>query len=84
MGFIYVDVEVSNPANPDVSESVHALVDTGATLSIVPASVLERLGIRRRRRRRFRGFAGVVTRDTGTVNMRYREAEEGVSVIFGA
>ena len=84
VGFIHVDVSVSNPASPDVSESVRVLVDTGATLSILPADMLERLGIRRRHRRRFQGFGGVVTRDTGTVNMSYKDAEEGVTVVFGA
>ena len=84
MGFIHVDVDVSNPASPDVSESVRVLVDTGATLSVLPADMLERLGVRRRHRRRFRGFGGVVTRDTGTVNMSYENAEEGVTVVFGA
>ena len=84
MGFIHVDVEVSDPANPDVSESIRVLVDTGATLSILPADMLERLGVRRRYRRRFQGFGGVVTRDTGTVNMTYEDIEEGVTVVFGA
>ena len=84
MGFIHVDVDVANPATPDASESVRVLVDTGATLSILPADILDRLGVRRRRRRRFQGFGGTVTRDTGTVNMSYEDAEEGVTVVFGA
>ena len=84
MGFIHVDVDVSNPASPDVSESVRVLVDTGATLSVLPAGMLERLGVRRRHRRRFQGFGGVVIRDTGTVNVSYEDAEEGVTVVFGA
>ncbi len=84
LGFIHVDVDVSNPADPDVSESVRVLVDTGATLSILPADMLDRLGVRRRYRRRFQGFGGVVTRDTGTVNMTYEDVEEGVTVVFGA
>ena len=84
MGFIHVEVDISNPANPDVSESVRVLVDTGATLSILPSDMLDRLGVRRRRRRRFQGFGGTVTRDTGTVNMSYEDAEEGVTVVFGA
>lgn len=84
MGFIHVDVEVSNPANPDVSENVRVLVDTGATLSVLPADMLDRLGIRRRQMRRFQGFGGMITREIGTVNIRYEEAEAGVSAVFGA
>ncbi len=84
MGFIRVDVEVSNPANPDVRESARVLVDTGAMFSVLPSDMLDRLGVRRRSGRRFPGFGGVITRDTGTVNMGYEDAEEGVTVVFGA
>ena len=83
MGFIHVDVKVANPADPDVRESVRALVDTGTTLSILPTAVLERLGVRRIQRRRFLGFGGAVARDIGTVNMSYEESEAGVTVVFG-
>ena len=84
MGFIRIDVEVSNPANPNVRESVRVLVDTGAMFSVLPASLLDKLGVWRRQGRRFRGFGGTLTRDTGTVNMSYEGAEEGVTAIFGA
>ena len=83
MGFIHVNVDVANPATPDASESVRVLVDTGATLSVLPADLLDSLGVRRRYRRRLQGFGGVVTRDTGTVNMSYEDSEEGVTVVFG-
>ena len=84
MGFIHVDVEVSNPTNPDLRESVRVLVDTGATLSVLPSSVLDRLDIRRLQRRRFVGFGGVVARDIGGVNMTYSGVEASITVIFGA
>ncbi len=83
MGFIHVDVGVSNPSTPDVSEKVTVLVDTGATLSVLPAILLERLGIPRRGRRRLRGFGGAVTRDVGTVDMYYDGVLGGVTAIFG-
>lgn len=84
MGFVHVDVDISNPAAPDVNERVRALVDTGATLSVMPASVLDRLGIRKLERRRFVGFGGVVTRETGGVIMRYAGAAATITVVFGA
>ena len=62
MGFIYVDVGVSNPSTPDVSEKIRVRVDTGATLSVLPASMLERLGILRMDSQRFRSSGNVVTR----------------------
>ncbi len=84
MGFIHVDVDVLNPTDSDVSERVRVMVDTGATLSILPSSVLERLGIQRISRRRFQGFGGVVTREVGAANMRYAGEVAGVTVVFGA
>ena len=83
MGPIHVEVDVSNPATPEVSENVRVLVDTGAMLSVLPATLLERLGIRRRGRRRLRGFGGEVTRDVGTVDMQYDGVDGGVTAIFG-
>ena len=86
MSPIYVNLEISNPANHDVSESVRALVDAGEMLSVLPSSVLERLGIRRRVRRRFRcrKSGDAITRDTGTVNIGYGDAACGATAIFGA
>ncbi len=83
MGFIRVDVEVSNPANPDVYETVRMLVDTGAMFSVLPSDLLNKLGIRPIQRRRFRGFGSVLTRDIGTAVMRYDDCVAGVTVIFG-
>ena len=84
MEFIHVDADVSNPANPGVSESVRVLVDTGATLSVLPSSMLDRLGVQRLGRRRILGFGGVVARDTGIIQMRYEDAVAGVTAVFGA
>ena len=84
MGFVHVNVTLSSPSDQDVSEDVRVLVDTGATLSVVPASTLDKLGIRRIGRQRFRGFGGVLTREIGMVSMRYDGAVAGVTVVFGA
>ena len=75
-------MQISNPANPDARESIHAVVNTSGMLSVIPADVLERLGIPRMQSRRFRRFGGAVARDIGTVNMRFRDAEGGVTAIF--
>lgn len=66
-GFVHVNVGLSNPSEPDRAEEVNVLVDTGATLSVFPAGLLDRLGIQRTGQRRLRGFGGVITRDTGAV-----------------
>ena len=83
MGFIHVTVEVCNPSEPENGIPIPVLVDTGATLSVLPAALLERLEIRRIQRRRVFGFAGDAERDIGTANMRYLDAEAGITVAFG-
>ena len=83
MGFVHVNVGISNPSDPDNAEQVRVLVDTGATLSVFPSSLLEKIGTHRIGERRFRGFGGVVTRDVGNVNMQYGDAVAGVTVVFG-
>ena len=80
MGFIYVDVEIACESAPHVTEKINALVDTGATLSVVPAGVLDKLGVERLGKRQ---FGGAVARDTGIVRMRYQDAVAGVTIIFG-
>lgn len=83
MGFVYVEVEISNPAAPEMSEEITMFVDTGATLSVLPARLLDRLGVRRENTREFRGFAEDLTRDTGIVRIAYEGIREGVSAVFG-
>src|SRR5437879_12238424 len=46
MGLTFLEIEVGNPANPAVTEKLDFVVDSGAIYSVVPISVLERLGIR--------------------------------------
>ncbi len=83
MGFVHVNVGLSNPSEPGNVEVVRVLVDTGATLSVFPASLLDRLGIQRTGQRRLRGFGGVITRSTGAVIMTYEGEVAGVTVVFG-
>lgn len=45
MGTFNANVAVANPVDPTRSRTVELLVDTGATLSFLPASVLQALGI---------------------------------------
>ena len=83
MGFVHVNVALSNPADPATSEDIPVLVDTGATLSVLPAALLHRLGIQPEGRSHFRGFGGVVNRETGGVRIRYGDAVATVTVVFG-
>jgi hypothetical protein len=46
MGLTVLEIEVGNPADPEVRERVEFLIDSGAIYSVVPAAMLERLGIK--------------------------------------
>jgi predicted aspartyl protease len=45
MGITYVTLELANPSDPSVTETLDFLVDSGATYTVVPSEVLDRLGI---------------------------------------
>ena len=46
MGLTTLELEVASPASPERAEKLEFLVDSGAIYSVVPAPVLERLGIK--------------------------------------
>jgi predicted aspartyl protease len=50
MGEVHVEITVVNPRMGALSETIVALADTGATLSVMPGEVLAGLGIQRLRR----------------------------------
>ena len=86
MGLIYVNVNIGLPgrtAPAGLGEDVRVLVDTGATLSVFPSDLLDRMGVQRIGQRRFRGFGATVTRDVGNVNLTYDGVIAGVTVVFG-
>jgi predicted aspartyl protease len=83
MGLTYVEIGISNPADPDGERRVEALVDTGATLSVIPRDILEALGVGSIGKNRFKGFGGVVSREVANVLMRYRDSVAGVTVVIG-
>jgi predicted aspartyl protease len=63
MGILRTDVEIENPARPGPRGKLHAvLVDTGAELSWAPASLLESLGIERRKQAAFVQADGSILR----------------------
>ena len=67
-----------------LSERFEALVDTGATFTVAPASVLMRLGVKARRKVKVRFANGVVVdRDLGDAPVRINDATIPTIVIFG-
>ena len=85
MGSFRVDVEVENPARPGERRTVGSvLVDTGAELSWLPASVLESLGIERYATWRFRQADGtVLKRRTGSAWLHVAGKRTSDDVVFG-
>lgn len=85
MGTFRIDIEIENPASPGPRASLrNVLVDTSAELSWFPASVLESLGIHRRRRQDFRQADGtVISRWTGPAFMYAAHTTATDDVVFG-
>ena len=43
LGLTVLEIEVGNPANPDVTERIEFLIDSGAIYLVVPSGVLVKL-----------------------------------------
>ena len=81
---IHVNVALSSLLDTlDATEETRAMVDTGATLSLFPASLLERLGMHRIGQRRFRGSGGSLVRDVGEARLGYDGDIVPILVVFG-
>lgn len=84
MGMTHVDLELANPTDRDRWETVTCLVDSGATLSVVQAPVLERLGIVPLAEQQFRLANGeTIVRRRGGAIVRLRDRIATVDVVFG-
>ena len=84
MGLTVLEIEVGNPANPDVTEQIEFLIDSGAIYSVVPTPVLERLGIRLLTTHEFRLADGTkIMRKKGGALFKYGDRIGVADVIFG-
>lgn len=84
MGLIVLELEIGNPANPEVTEKVEFLIDSGAIYSVVPTPILERLGIKPLAEQEFRLADGSkIVRKKGIALFKYGERIGGADVIFG-
>lgn len=84
MGITYVSVRVGNPADVRRTEDVQCLVDSGAVYSLIPYSVLERLGIEPHSIREFILANGdVVRRRLATAMFEYENRRGDSMVIVG-
>lgn len=84
MGLTVLAVEVGNPARPEVTEPLELLVDSGAIYSVVPAQVLDRLGIKPLAEHEFRLADGSkIVRRKGIALFKREDRIGGADVIFG-
>ncbi|MSR07000.1 MAG: hypothetical protein EXR93_08050 [Gemmatimonadetes bacterium] len=85
MGTFRVDIEIENPARPGDTRTIKpVLVDTGAELSWVPATVLESLGIERHNKWRFRQADGtILERWAGGAYVHVAGKRTADDIIFG-
>ena len=84
MGLTVLELEVGNPADPDVTEKVEFLIDSGAIYSVVPSPILEKLGIRPLAEQEFRlADSSKVVRKKGVALYKYGDQVGGADVIFG-
>ena len=84
MGLTKLKLEVANPANLDITETVEFLVDSGALYPLVPRPILQGLGINPLRMQTFRLANGqTIERQIGVALFKYRDSVGGATVIFG-
>lgn len=85
MGTFRIDIEIENPARPGQRRALSSvLVDTGAELTWCPASVLDSLGVERRKLVSFRQADGsVLERWTGPAFLYAAGTTATDDVVFG-
>ena len=84
MGTFSVPIDIGDPQGQTFYR-VDALVDTGATLTSVPASILERLGVESTRRGTFQLANGeLVQMGLAETKVRVEGMETSTWVLFGA
>ena len=84
MGLTFLQIHVGNPGKPEVTEEIEFLIDSGAVHSVVPAEVLDRLGIVPLGTQEFRmANGGKIVRRQGIALFKYQDRVGGADVIFG-
>jgi len=84
MGLTVLEIEVGNPANPEVTETLEFLIDSGAVYSVVPTPILKKLGIKPISEQEFRLADGSkIVRKKGIALFKYKDKIGGADVIFG-
>ncbi|RKY69761.1 MAG: aspartyl protease [Candidatus Latescibacterota bacterium] len=84
MGLTVLEIEVGNPADPEVTEKIEFLIDSGAIYSVVPTPILQNLGIEPLTEQAFRLADGSkIVRKKGGALFKYKGRIGVADVIFG-
>lgn len=84
MGLTVLEMEVGNPAKPEVTVKVEFLIDSGAIYSVVPSRILKRLGIKPIGEQEFRLADGTkIVRKKGGAFFKHGDRVGVADVIFG-
>ncbi len=84
MGLTVLEINVGNPAKPKITQPVEFLIDSGTIYSVVPASILKKLGIKPISEQSFRLADGSkITRKKGGAFFKYKDQVGVADVIFG-
>lgn len=84
MSLTVLEIEVGNPAKPDITEAIDFLVDSGAVYSVVPKSILRKLKIKPLAEQEFRLADGSkILRKKGVALFKYGNRVGGADVLFG-
>jgi predicted aspartyl protease len=84
MGLAVLKLQVGNPARPDVTRELEFLIDSGAVYSVVPATILESLGIAPLTEEEFRVANGeTIVRKKGGALFKFGAKIGVADVIFG-
>jgi len=84
MGITNLKIEVGNPEEPENTETLMFLIDTGAMYSIVPTPILKNFGLKPLSEREFILADGTtIVRKIGWALFRYKDYVGVSDVIFG-
>ncbi|MBM4024178.1 MAG: aspartyl protease [Planctomycetes bacterium] len=84
MGITFLKVKVINPQRPKKSQICEFLVDSGAVYSVVPQSILKKLGIKPTSFEEFILANGeIVRKPIGNAYFEYKEKTRAAPVVFG-
>ena len=84
MGITSLSITVTNPTNQKKATKLDFIIDSGAIYSVVPSSVLAKLGIKPDQEREFILANGQrIKRKLGIARFLYEKRSGGASVVFG-